>query len=139
MKAHLNSLFAQAISQLKTEQVIPQEHQVHLMFERTKQRQHGDFATNVAMTLVKASGRNPRELAELIIAALPQDDLVAKVEIAGPGFINIFVEQHARFAVIEQILSEREEEVVAPLSADDHASLDAILQKLVRHAAALKD
>ena len=40
---------------------------------------------------------------------------------------------------IEQILSEREEEVVAPLSADDHASFDAILQKLVRHAASLKD
>lgn len=40
---------------------------------------------------------------------------------------------------IEQILSEREEEVVAPLSVEEHASLDAILQKLVRHAAALKD
>ncbi len=61
----------------------------------------------------------------------PSDGRQSKLTITAKG--------RAMQTRIEQILSEREEEVVAPLSADDHASLDAILQKLVRHAASLKD
>jgi len=59
--------------------------------ERTRDATHGDFASNVAMQLAKAAKRKPRELAQAIVAALPASDLVAKVEIAGPGFINFFV------------------------------------------------
>jgi arginyl-tRNA synthetase len=59
--------------------------------ERTRDATHGDFASNVAMQLAKAAKRKPRELAQAIVAALPDSDLVAKVEIAGPGFINFFV------------------------------------------------
>ncbi len=61
----------------------------------------------------------------------PSDGRQSKLTITAKG--------RAMQTRIEQILSEREEEVVAPLSVDDHASLDAILQKLVRHAASLKD
>ena len=61
----------------------------------------------------------------------PSDGRQSKLTITAKG--------RAMQTRVEQILSEREEEVVAPLSADDHASLDAILQKLVRHAASLKD
>lgn len=57
--------------------------------ERTRDPSHGDFATNVAMRLAKPARSNPRELAEKIIAAIPASDDVDKVEIAGPGFINI--------------------------------------------------
>jgi arginyl-tRNA synthetase len=59
--------------------------------ERTRDPRHGDFASNIAMRLAKAAGRNPRELATAIIAALPASDLIAKAEIAGPGFINFTV------------------------------------------------
>jgi arginyl-tRNA synthetase len=59
--------------------------------ERTRDSSHGDFASNVAMQLARAAKRKPRELAQAIVAALPKSDLVAKVEIAGPGFINFFV------------------------------------------------
>ena len=59
--------------------------------ERTRDTTHGDFASNIAMQLAKAAKRKPRELAQAIVAALPTSDLVAKVEIAGPGFINFFV------------------------------------------------
>jgi arginyl-tRNA synthetase len=59
--------------------------------ERTRDATHGDFASNIAMQLAKAAKRKPRELAQAIVAALPASDLVAKVEIAGPGFINFFV------------------------------------------------
>lgn len=106
MKQQLSDLFAQAIEQLKAEAVIPEEQHVALMFERTRQKEHGDFATNVAMTLAKAVRRNPRELAELIVAALPQDSLIARADIAGPGFINVFLAEDARYAVLSRIFAE---------------------------------
>ena len=106
MKDQLQALFDQAISALKNDQVIPADHEVTVMFERTRQKEHGDFATNVAMTLAKPARRNPRELAELIIAALPKDDLVTKVEIAGPGFINLFLAQDARYAVLNKVFEQ---------------------------------
>jgi len=56
--------------------------------ERTRDPKHGDFATNVALRLAKAARRNPRELAQAIVAALPPNELVARTEVAGAGFIN---------------------------------------------------
>jgi len=61
------------------------------LIERTRDASHGDFATNVALQLAKAARRKPRELAEAIVKALPSSDLIARVEIAGPGFINFFI------------------------------------------------
>jgi len=72
--------------------------------ERARDRNHGDFASAIALMLAKAAGRKPRELAERIVAALPGSDHVAKVEIAGPGFINFFLAPTAYRAVVEQIL-----------------------------------
>jgi arginyl-tRNA synthetase len=74
--------------------------------DRPKQAQHGDFASNVALQLAKAEKRNPRELAQALVAALPASELVEKVEIAGAGFINIFVTRAARQAVVRDILAE---------------------------------
>ena len=96
----------QAIEQLKSDEVIPAEHDVQVKFERTRQKEHGDFATNVAMTLAKPARSNPRELADKIVAALPQDNLIKQVDIAGPGFINIFVAQTARYAVLDSIFEQ---------------------------------
>lgn len=108
MKQQLVDLFSQAIDQLKADSIIPEDHQVRLMFERTRQKEHGDFATNVAMTLAKPARKNPRELAELIVNALPADPLVTKVEIAGPGFINVFLSPDAQYAVLTTIFNEEE-------------------------------
>ena len=108
MKEQLHSLFIQAVDELKRKEIIPSEQQVRLQFDRTRQKEHGDFSTNVAMTLAKAAKRNPRELAELIIQSLPADVLVSKVEIAGPGFINIFLAEDVRYLVLTTILSEKE-------------------------------
>ena len=103
MKQQLNDLFNQAIDQLKADSIIPADHEVRLVFERTRQKEHGDFATNVAMTLSKVAKRNPRELAQLIVDALPQDALITKLDIAGPGFINMFLAQDARNAVLQTV------------------------------------
>ena len=59
--------------------------------ERTRDTQHGDFATNVALRLARPARRKPRELAETIVAALPASPLVARAEVAGAGFINFFL------------------------------------------------
>jgi arginyl-tRNA synthetase len=56
--------------------------------ERTREAQHGDFATNLALRLAKSARRSPAELAAAIIAALPPSELVARAEVAGAGFIN---------------------------------------------------
>jgi arginyl-tRNA synthetase len=59
-----------------------------VVVERTREAQHGDFATNVALRLAKTARKSPRELAAAIVAALPSNPLVARAEVAGAGFIN---------------------------------------------------
>jgi len=76
------------------------------VIERTRSREHGDFACNVAMLLAKKAGKNPRDLAAAIVAALPSSPLVAKVEIAGPGFINFFLTDAAWHEEIRRVLHE---------------------------------
>jgi arginyl-tRNA synthetase len=66
-----------------------------VVVDRTKDTQHGDFATNIAMRLAKAARRNPRELAQAIVAALPPNAFIARTEIAGAGFINFFLTNDA--------------------------------------------
>ena len=58
---------------------------------RPRQREHGDYATNVALALGASAKRNPREVAEILVRHLPPNDVVAKTEVAGPGFINLFL------------------------------------------------
>ena len=72
--------------------------------ERTRDSSHGDFATNAAMQLARVAKRKPRELAEAIVAALPPSELVAKVEIAGPGFINFHLSAAAYTRELERLL-----------------------------------
>lgn len=63
--------------------------------ERTRDASHGEFATNLALRLAKPAGRNPRELAAAILAALPPNPLVARTEVAGAGFINFHLTKQA--------------------------------------------
>jgi arginyl-tRNA synthetase len=74
--------------------------------ERSRDTAHGDFATGVAMRLAKVARTNPRKLAERIVAAMPASALVAKTEIAGPGFINFFLAPAAWHAEMDRVLSE---------------------------------
>lgn len=79
---------------------------IEISFEQTKAKEHGDFATNIAMVLAKRAGMSPSELAPKIVAAVPENDQIAKLEIAGPGFINIFIDHGVKFDVIERIQQE---------------------------------
>ena len=79
-----------------------------IKIDRTRDKSHGDFAANVAMMLAKPARKNPREIATLIIAALPENDFVEKVEIAGPGFINFFVSSDSRQNVVNDVITRGE-------------------------------
>ena len=71
--------------------------------ERTRDASHGDFATNIALQLAKPARRNPRQLAQAIVDALPASEMIAKVELAGPGFVNFHLSPAAYRAELERI------------------------------------
>lgn len=107
MKQLINDLIRDALEQLESERKLPPgsaSTQIHV--ERTRQKSHGDFATNISLTMAKNVERNPRELAQQIIKALPANDQITKVDIAGPGFINFFVHEASSFSVIGDIIQQ---------------------------------
>jgi len=72
--------------------------------ERSRGGEHGDFASPIALALARTLRRKPRDLAERIRAELPADPRVARVEVAGPGFLNFFLTRDALSAVVRQVL-----------------------------------
>ena len=89
MKTLLHALVAQGIEALRAAGTVPADAATpDFVIERPKTREHGDFASNAAMLLAKAARSNPRALAQALVAAMPASADVARVEIAGPGFIN---------------------------------------------------
>jgi len=103
MKQKLESLLLHTVEALKTDGIIERELNPKINIERARDQQHGDFASNLAMMLAKPAKMNPRQLAEKIVALLPSDTSVAKVEIAGPGFINFFIDPNAQYQIITAI------------------------------------
>ncbi len=108
MKHEIEQLLFQAIRGLQAGGVLAQDIEPKIVVDRTRQKEHGDFATNLALTLAKLAGQKPRDLAEHLIKALPQSPLIEKTEIAGPGFINFFLTKGAQLNVIDRALKEGE-------------------------------
>ncbi len=106
MKQKIEDLIQHAINTLKKEGIIGSDLNPAITIDRARDMQHGDFASNLALILAKPAQLNPRELALKIIAALPQDDAVTKVELAGPGFINFFINPNAQYQIIGKINAE---------------------------------
>ena len=109
MNAAIETALSQALQTLQQAGTLPADWINRSQLTRTKDRAHGDFASNVAMMAAKAAGRNPRELAQQIIDALPPSGDIARAELAGPGFINFFLNDSQRFAVLQQIEAEKEQ------------------------------
>ena len=104
MKSQITKLVSTALDALESDGILDPARRRPPVVERTRDASHGDFATNAAMVNVKAAGMKPRDLAEKIVAALPDDPRVEKVEIAGPGFINFHLSASAWHAVVPEIL-----------------------------------
>jgi arginyl-tRNA synthetase len=103
MKKRIEALLQGALDTLKAQGVLDAGLVPEINIERSRDAQHGDLASNLALVLAKPAKVNPRQLAEKIIALLPEDDVVTKVEIAGPGFINFFINPRAQYQIIQQI------------------------------------
>jgi len=80
-----------------------------ITLERPKNRDHGDYATSIALQLAKAAGKNPREIATILQGAIASIAGVTKVEIAGPGFINITLDRASQAELVRTILTNRYE------------------------------
>ncbi|HSX72202.1 MAG TPA: arginine--tRNA ligase, partial [Pseudomonas sp.] len=106
MKDTIRHLIQQALTRLTAEGVLPEGLSPAIQVENTKDKSHGDFASNIAMILAKPAGMKPRDLAEKLIAALPVDAGVSKVEIAGPGFLNFFQNSDALAERLEAALAD---------------------------------
>jgi arginyl-tRNA synthetase len=104
LKTLIEELLAQALAALPEDSVPAAARGVSIEVESTRDAQHGDFASNLAMRLAKATRQNPRKLAEALVRALPPSAAVAKVDIAGAGFINFFLSQDAYYAEIGAVL-----------------------------------
>jgi arginyl-tRNA synthetase len=99
LRAHIADLFITALAAVAPELPAPA-----IVIERPKQAQHGDYACSIALQLAKALKRSPRDIASALIAALPKSPYVATAEIAGAGFINLFLKPATRQAIVAHIL-----------------------------------
>ena len=106
MKDVVAGLFEQALDLLITQGIIDAADRKPVQIENTRDPAHGDLATNVAMMHAKAAKMAPRTFAELVLEQLPQSESVQSTEIAGPGFINIWLAKGAAFEPVIRCLTE---------------------------------
>jgi len=104
LKTLIENLLTQALAALPDDMVPGDARGLAVEVQNTRDAQHGDFASNLAMRLAKATRQNPRKLAEALVRSLPPDAAIAKVDIAGAGFINFFLSQDAYHAEIGKVL-----------------------------------
>lgn len=105
MKQYLVDLVNQAIKKLQQIGELPAELEPQIQIDPTRDKQFGDYATNIALSLAKSAKQKPRELASKIVAQLPKSDKILKIDIAGPGFINFYLSANAFYSVIPDILT----------------------------------
>ncbi len=101
IKAHLATLLRAAL-----EKVAPEATGTEVLIERPREAAHGDFACNLALQLAKRLKRNPRQLAEQLVAAVAADPYIAKLEVAGAGFINIRLTPRAGQEAVARVLAQ---------------------------------
>ncbi|MCH5557000.1 arginine--tRNA ligase [Pseudomonas syringae] len=132
MKDTIRQLIQQALTRLVTEGVLPEGLTPAIQVENARDKTHGDFASNIAMMLAKPAGMKPRDLAEKLIAALPADDQISKVEIAGPGFLNFFQNTAALAARLDAALADPEKLSVRKAGAAQRVVVDLSAPNLAK-------
>ena len=108
MKSTIETLLQQAISALQASGSLDASVAPDIQVSRTKDSTHGDFTSNLAMMLAKSAGKAPRDFAQQLIDAIPENDTINKSEIAGPGFINFFLDQDTSLNVVRDILERQQ-------------------------------
>ncbi len=108
MKQAIHDLIAKALADLQHSERLPVDLIINTQVSATKDRSQGDFASNIAMTLARQASKPPRELAELIVAHMADEEGIERVEVAGPGFINFFLASGTSQSIISNILQQGE-------------------------------
>ena len=106
VKSELERLLREALRSLVPAVLSEAADPAQVVVERARDAQHGDFQSNIAMRLAKAARKNPRELAQALVAALPANALVASAEVAGAGFINFRLAKDAWFAALKAVAAQ---------------------------------
>jgi len=105
VKSQLRALIDRGLDALRAAGTLPADLATpEFVVERPKEHSHGDFSTNAAMALAKLAKTNPRALAQALVAALPAGGDIAKVEVAGPGFINFHLAPAAYQRVVREVV-----------------------------------
>ncbi len=105
LSADVQAAVVRAFTAAGIQAALPDE----ISLERPKNRDHGDYATSIALQLAKSAGRNPREIANLLQPEIAKIPGVSSVEIAGPGFINITLNRATQAELVKTILTSKEE------------------------------
>lgn len=126
MIGHIQELIENALEHLQAKGEFELDQLPTINIERTRSKDHGDYASNVAMTLAKPLKMNPRAIAEKIIAELTDTSHVNKVEIAGPGFINFYLTNACRLQVIKRILKLKENFGSHQIGADQKITVEFV-------------
>jgi arginyl-tRNA synthetase len=108
LKQQFVALFEQAFTALQVDGVIPSHLTPSIQLERTRDSAHGDFACNIALILAKPCALKPRDLAEKFAEKLRASPDLQRVDVAGPGFINLFLPSHAYQNVVQTVLHQAE-------------------------------
>jgi arginyl-tRNA synthetase len=102
LRSHFTGLLRSALVE-----IAPDAADLPVILERPKSAQHGDYACSVAMQLAKPMKRNPRDIAQALVKALPQSPYLQKAEIAGAGFVNLFLKPAAKQQIVRVVLEQR--------------------------------
>lgn len=128
MKEAIAKLIETAIQELQADNTLPADLNFRIMVDNTKDKSHGDFATNIALALAKQAGKPPRALAESICENIAQSAPaeVEKTEIAGPGFINFFVSSASQFSVLNAVFDQQDQFGRAPAKSKERVQVEFV-------------
>ncbi len=107
MKEKIVKLLQDSLLDLKNQGLIPENIEINVQVDRTKDKKHGDFASNIALILAGKTGKTARDLAALLIKQLEGTADIEKMEMAGPGFINFFLKDEDKYTVIRNIFAQK--------------------------------
>ena len=105
MKDRLKQIITDALRRCYEQGVLHSKVLPEIVLEVPSRPEHGDFATNLAMILAKEEKKGPRQIAEILVGALGEGDgLCSRVEIAGPGFINFFLQRQCWYEILDEVM-----------------------------------
>ncbi|QMU61838.1 MAG: arginine--tRNA ligase [Gammaproteobacteria bacterium] len=126
MQSQIAKLISAAIANLQSAGSISEDLRTDVHVARSKDKTHGDFACNVALQLAKQAKIPPRKLAEMLLANMPEDPIVAKIEIAGPGFLNFYIQENLHGEVLNIIMQQQDQYGLSKIYADKKVQIEFV-------------